>query len=45
MKDSLVKLKTIADIQLENDIFYIDAFQRGYRWDENQVRDLLETRC
>lgn len=42
MKDSLVKLKTIADIQLENDIFYIDAFQRGYRWDDNQVRDLLE---
>lgn len=37
-----VKLKTIADIENENVKFYIDAYQRGYRWTEAEVRDLLD---
>lgn len=39
---TLVRLKTIADIENEKTIFYIDAYQRGYRWTESEVRDLLD---
>ncbi len=39
---TLVHLKTIADIENEKTIFYIDAYQRGYRWTESEVRDLLD---
>lgn len=42
MRDTFVKLKTIADLQNESAKFYIDAYQRGYRWTENEVRDLLD---
>lgn len=35
MSDTIVKLKTIADLQNESTKFYIDAYQRGYRWSEN----------
>lgn len=42
MSDTVVKLKTIADFQKESARFYIDAYQRGYRWTENEVRDLLD---
>lgn len=42
MNDTIVKLKTIADLQNETTKFYIDAYQRGYRWSENEVRDLLD---
>lgn len=42
MGDTIVKLKTIADLQGESAKFYIDAYQRGYRWTENEVRDLLD---
>lgn len=42
MNDTIVKLKTIADMQDENIKFYIDTYQRGYRWSENQVKDLLD---
>lgn len=42
MSDTFVKLKTIADLQNESAEFYIDAYQRGYRWTENEVRDLLD---
>ena len=42
MSDTYVKLKTIADLQNESAKFYIDAYQRGYRWTENEVRDLLD---
>lgn len=42
MSDTIVKLKTIADLQNESAKFYIEAFQRGYRWSENEVRDLLD---
>lgn len=37
-----VTLKTLADISKENVRFYIDAFQRGYRWTESEVKDLLD---
>ena len=42
MNDTIVKLKPIADMQDENIKFYIDTYQRGYRWSENQVKDLLD---
>lgn len=42
MSDTYVKLKTIADLQSESAKFYIDAYQRGYRWTENEVKDLLD---
>lgn len=42
MSDTTVKLKTIADLQNEETKFFIDAYQRGYRWTENEVRDLLD---
>lgn len=42
MRDTFVKLKTVADLQNESAIFFIDAYQRGYRWTENEVRDLLD---
>ena len=34
-----VKLKTIADMEDEKVKFFIDAYQRGYRWTESEVRD------
>ena len=37
-----VRLKTIADVSSESVAFYIDAFQRGYRWTESEVKDLLD---
>lgn len=42
MNDTYVKLKTVADLQTESAHFYIDAYQRGYRWSEHEVRDLLD---
>ncbi|MBR1711335.1 MAG: DUF262 domain-containing protein [Clostridia bacterium] len=42
MNDTIVKLKTVADLQTESAKFFIDAYQRGYRWTENEVRDLLD---
>ena len=42
MSDTIVKLKTIADLQNESAHFLIDAYQRGYRWTVNEVRDLLD---
>lgn len=42
MSGTFVKLMTIADLQNESAKFYIDAYQRGYRWTENEVRDLLD---
>lgn len=37
-----VDLKTISDLQIEKVEFYIDAYQRGYRWTKNEVYNLLE---
>jgi len=42
VNDTIVKLKTMADLQTESAKFYIDAYQRGYRWTQNEVRDLLD---
>ena len=42
MNDTKVKLMTVADLRDESAQFYIDAFQRGYRWTANEVRDLLD---
>ncbi len=42
MSDTYVELMTIADLQNKNTQFYIDAYQRGFRWTENEVRDLLD---
>lgn len=40
--NTVVTLKTIADIENEKVKFFIDAYQRGYRWTESEVRDLLD---
>ena len=40
--DVSVSLKTISDLQMEKTKFYIDAYQRGYRWSKNEVYNLLE---
>ncbi len=37
-----VTLKTIAEMENEKVKLYIDAYQRGYRWTEAEVRDLLD---
>lgn len=37
-----VSLRSIADFEGKNVSFYIDAFQRGYRWTESEVKDLLD---
>ena len=42
MSDTFVKLKTIVNLQEESAKFYIDAYQRGYRWTKSEVRDLLD---
>lgn len=40
--NSKVELRTIAAIAENNVRFYIDAFQRGYRWTASEVKDLLD---
>lgn len=42
MENTVVKLKTIAEIEKEHLHFYVDAYQRGYRWTQEEVRDLLD---
>lgn len=37
----MVKLKSIKDILEDKYIFFIPDYQRGYRWDKEQVKDLL----
>lgn len=37
-----VILKTVAEIENEKVKFFIDTYQRGYRWTESEVRDLLD---
>lgn len=36
------RLKAIAEFLDGNHCFYIPSYQRGYRWDKNQVEDLLK---
>ncbi len=40
MSDNTLTLKTIGSLLQEQ--FYIPAYQRGYRWKEQQVTDLLD---
>lgn len=40
MSDNKLMLKPISSLLQES--FYIPAYQRGYRWKEKQVQDLLE---
>ena len=42
MSDTFVSLKTVNDLQKEKAKFYIDVYQRGYRWTDNEVKDLLD---
>lgn len=37
-----VSLKSIEDFESENIQFYIPNYQRGYRWKDKQVRQLIE---
>ena len=36
------RLKAVAELLDGNHHFYIPSYQRGYRWDEKQVEDLLK---
>ena len=36
------RLKAIAELLDGNHHFYIPSYQRGYRWDQKQVEDLLK---
>lgn len=42
MSDANVTLKTMADLEKEKVKFFIDAYQRGYRWTKKEVKDLLD---
>ena len=37
--DNILELKTINDLRKMN--FFIPSYQRGYRWGEKEVSDLL----
>lgn len=37
--DNILELKTINDLRKMN--FFIPSYQRGYRWSEKEVTDLL----
>ena len=39
--EKTVVLKTMADLTNEQTVFYIDSYQRGYRWTDEQVKELL----
>ncbi|GHU02669.1 hypothetical protein FACS1894147_05070 [Spirochaetia bacterium] len=40
MADNKIELKSISDLLGMN--FFIPSYQRGYRWDRQQVKDLLD---
>jgi uncharacterized protein with ParB-like and HNH nuclease domain len=42
IKNPNFRLKAIAELLDGNHSFYIPSYQRGYRWDERQVEDLLK---
>lgn len=42
INETKVSLKSIADISEMKISFFIDAYQRGYRWSPIEVRDLLD---
>ena len=39
MDRNLIELKSISDLQ--GMVFFIPSYQRGYRWTQQQVKDLL----
>ena len=39
--DKKVVLKTIGDLTNGQIKFYIDSYQRGYRWTDEQVKEML----
>ena len=40
MGKTSVSLYTFEDMEDKKVMFYVDAYQRGYRWTEGQVKDL-----
>lgn len=40
MDENKIQLEEKLVGQIEGD-FYVPSYQRGYRWDETQVKDLL----
>lgn len=41
MNENSIKLKSINEILTDKDSFFIPSYQRGYRWTQQQVVDLL----
>ena len=41
MKKNILKLKKIGAIINAKSHFFVDTYQRGYKWDKQQVKDLL----
>ena len=39
-KENSLELKTISELQKAN--FFVDSYQRGYKWKEQQVTELLD---
>ncbi|MDO7470467.1 DUF262 domain-containing protein [Acinetobacter baumannii] len=39
-KENLLELKSISELQKAN--FFVDSYQRGYKWKEQQVTELLD---
>ena len=36
-----IEMKSLIELR-DGRIFYVPAYQRGYRWNEEQVKDLLD---
>ena len=41
MEENSIKMKSLIELR-DGRTFYIPAYQRGYRWNEEQVKDLLD---
>ena len=42
MINNILKLKPICEIIKAKTHFFVDTYQRGYKWDKQQVNDLLK---
>lgn len=42
MKDKNVEVKSISELIFEKNCYFIPSYQRGYKWDENNVKALLD---
>ena len=40
MEENSIKMKSLIELR-DGRIFYVPAYQRGYRWNTEQVEDLL----